>query len=67
MIVCKGLYVILQDGPPIEKASNVAFDFHYLEPKVFTKGRYKRAYFLPKEGEQPLYTDQKKRFFSLIF
>ena len=46
MLVCKGLHVILQDGPPIEKASNVAFDFHYLEFRVFTKEIYKKAYFL---------------------
>ena len=56
MLVCKGLYVILQDGPPIEKASNVAFDFHYLEPRVFTKGRYKKSLFsLKKERASTLY------------
>ena len=46
MLVCKGLYVILQDGPPIEIVSNVAFDFHYLESRIFTKERYKKTYFL---------------------
>ena len=46
MLVCKGLYVILQDGPPIEKASNMPFDIHYLESRIFTKKIYKKAYFL---------------------
>ena len=47
LLVCKGLYVLLQDVPPIEKTSKVTFDFYYLEPKVFTKGRYiKRTYFV---------------------
>ena len=44
--MCKGPYVILQGGSPIEKASNVSFDFHYLESRVFTIERYKEAYFL---------------------
>ena len=43
--MCKGPYVILQGGSPIEKASNVSFDFHYLEPRVFSKRRYKRLIF----------------------
>ena len=46
MLVCKGFYVILQDGPAIKKASNVAFDVYYLELRVFTKGKYKKPYFL---------------------
>ena len=63
--MCKGPYVILQGGSPIEKASNVSFDFDYLEPRVFTKGRYKKLIF-SKEKVQPLYTIQRKRFFSLL-
>ena len=64
--MCKGPYVILQDGSPIEKTSNVSFVFYYLEPRVFTKGRYKRLIFSKEKIEQPLYTDQRKRFFSLL-
>ena len=46
MLVCKGPYVILQDGSSIEKTSNLSFVFYYLESRVFTKGRYKKVYFL---------------------
>ena len=44
----------------------VSFDFHYLEPRVFTKGRYKKAYFIWRKKEQALYTNQRKRLFSLL-
>ena len=36
-LLCKGPYVILKGGSPIEKANNVSFIFDYLEPSVFTK------------------------------
>ena len=66
MLMCKGLYVILQDGPPIEKASSMTFIFYYLEPMIFIKRRYKDLFSLKKERGHPLYTDQRKRFFSLL-
>ena len=65
--MCKEPYVILQGGSPIKKASNVSFDFWFLEPRVFTKGRYKKKLIFSKEKrEQSLYTDQRKWFFSLL-
>ena len=43
----KGSYVILQGGSPIEKVNKHEFYLgHYLEPRVFTKGRCIKAYFL---------------------
>ena len=63
--MCKGPYVILHGGSLIKKKSNVSFKRgHYLEPRVFTKGRYIRLIFSKRKKEKPLYTDQRKRFFS---
>ena len=39
---------------------------HYLEPRVFTKGRYIRLIFSKEKRRKPLYTDQRIRFFSLL-
>ena len=60
--MCKGPYVILQGGPPIEKASNVSFDFDDLEPSVFTKGRYKRLIFSKEKRGKPLLQIREKDF-----
>ena len=62
MLVCKGPYVILQGGPPIEKASNLIFYFYYLEPRVFTKGRYKKTYFLKRKKWAAIHRLEKKNF-----
>ena len=65
--MCKGLYVILQGGSPIEKVSNVSFDFHYLKPMVFTNERYKKVYYLEKkQGVATLYRLEKKIFLSIV-
>ena len=66
MLMCKGLYVILQDGPPMEKASNVTFIFYYLGPRVFTKRRYKGLFSLKKQSAATLYISEKKIFLSIV-
>ena len=39
---------------------------HYLEPRVFTKGRYIRLIFSKEKKVKPLYTNWRIRFFSLL-
>ena len=64
--MCKGPYVILQGGPPIEKASNVSFIFWLFWSLGFSlKGDIKGLFSL-KKRVKPLYTDQRIRFFSLL-
>ena len=64
--MCKGPYVILQGGSPIEKASNLSFDFNFLEPRVFTKGRYKRLIFSKEKDSSHFIQIREKDFFSLL-
>ena len=64
--MCKGPYVILQGGSPIEKTSNVSFDFYYLDIRFSLKRDIKRLIFSKEKREQPFYTNQRKRFFSLL-
>ena len=64
--MCKGPYVILHGRSPIEKVSNVSFYFHYLEPRVFTNGRYKRLIFSKEKSEATLYRSENKIFLSIV-
>ena len=62
MLVCKGSYIILQGGPPIEKASKVTFDFYYLEPRFSLKEDIKRLIFSKEKIGAALYSSEKKNF-----
>ena len=63
--MCKGPYVILQGGSPIEKANNVSFILIIWSLGFSLKGDIKGLFF-SKEREKPFYTDQRIRFFSLL-
>ena len=64
--MCKGPYVILKGGSPIEKANNVSFICDYLEPRVFTKGWYKKLIFSKEKRAVTLYRSEKKIFLSIV-
>ena len=63
--MCKGPYVILQGGSPIEKVNKREFYLgHYLEPRVFTKGRYIMLIF-SKEKRSSHFIQIREKDFSL--
>ena len=63
----RGFMLFYMVGSLWKKQATWVWFSDYLEPRIFTKWKYKRLIFSKeKDIQQPLYTDQRKIFFSLL-